>query len=582
MSGNMYQLPRNRVIGLFLVFFLFVSLIGYRIVAVQVVRSGDLSRWAVAERMQENVVPARRGEIFDARGIRLATNVPANRVSAIIDQVSDRHAVAVQLAPLIGRSEQDIVDALSQELEWVLLARHLSPEVSAQIEALALPGIALDPEPSRTYPMDSLAAHVLGFTNYDLEGSYGVEGQYDDILGGTPGKVVGERDGAGNVIGLSQSVWDAPVDGADVTLTIDTAVQRAIEEILDDTIAEQQALGGTILVQDSNTGAIIAMASRSTYDPNAFAEVDDATTFLNPSISAVYEPGSTFKAIVMAIGIDDGVVTPNTYHNDEPGYVELPDGSRITNFEGAVWGDETMTQVLERSANLGAIFVAEKIGRDRFYQRLQDFGFGEPTGVDLQGEEGGILTLPGEIGWNDVLYYTNAFGQGVACTPLQLVTAFSAVINGGRLMEPYVVSEVSGPDGVTETQPTVVRQVITPQASATMREMLQTVVEVQGSKYPRVDGYHIGAKTGTAQIPSPDGGYIEDATIASIVGFGPVEDPRFTVLVKIDWPKNAATGLDASGPALARVFDWLFLLYGIPPTEPVTPDAPDATREEQP
>jgi cell division protein FtsI (penicillin-binding protein 3) len=577
-SRSSFELPRGRVFALFSVFLLFVGLISYRVVAVQVVRSGEFSRWAVAERMQENIAPARRGEIFDTRGVRLATNVPASRVSAILDQITDRQVVAQALAPLIGRPAAEIVNALDQpDLEWVLLARHISPEVADQIRALALPGIVLDPEASRVYPFGDFASHVLGFTNDDLLGNYGIEGQYDDLLGGEPGKLVGERDGAGNVIGLTQSTWDAPVDGSDVVLTLDSAVQRAIEEVLDETVAQHRATGGTIIVQDTRTGAILGMASRRTFDPNQFATVADPSVFLNPAVSAVYEPGSTFKSIVMAIGIDDGVVAPETTHNDEPGYVELPDGGRITNFEQSVWGTETMTQVLQRSSNLGAIFVADRIGRDRFYQRLQEFGFGQPTGVDLQGEESGILALPGTAGWNDALYYTNAFGQGIACTPLQLVNAVSAIVNGGRLMRPYIVAEIHTGDDVTVVQPETVRQVIAPESSATMRVMLESVVDNPDSLYPRVDGYRIGAKTGTAQIPSLNGGYIEDATIASIVGFGPVEDPRFTVLVKIDWPKKGETGLEVSGPAMTSVLEQLFMLYGIPPTTPVegvTEEAP--------
>jgi cell division protein FtsI (penicillin-binding protein 3) len=440
--------------------------------------------------------------------------------------------------------------------------------VSEQVTALGLDGIVLDPEPSRIYPFGAFASHLLGFTNDDLQGNYGVEGQYNDLLDGTPGKLVGERDALGNVIGLTQSTWDSPVDGADLVLTLDSAVQRAIEEVLDDVVKEQRALGGTIIVQDTQTGAILGIANRSTFNPNVYENVPDPSLFLNPAISTIYEPGSTFKSIVMAIGIDSGAVTPETVHNDEPGFIALEDGSKIYNFEHAVYGDITMEQVLQYSSNLGAIFVAEQIGQERFYQALQAFGFGVPTGVDLQGEEAGILTLPGEAGWNDVLHYTNAFGQGIACTPLQLVNAFSAIVNGGRLMEPYIVSEVHDGDNVTVTQPQQIRQVISAESSATMRAMLESVVHHPDSYYSSVDGYRIGAKTGTAQIPSPDGGYIEDATIASIVGFGPVADPRFTVLVKIDWPKKGETGLAVSGPALTRVFEQLFMLYGIPPTEP--------------
>lgn len=564
--GPRNDVPRYRVFTVMIVFLLFVGAIGYRVVGVQVVRSEEFGRWAVAERTRENIVAARRGEIFDARGVRLATNVPSNRVSAILNQIEDTHATAELLSPLIGRTVEDIESALNEpDLEWVLLARRLTPAVSAQIEALQLKGIVLDPEPSRMYPFGAFASQVLGFTTYDLVGAYGVEGYHDDTLGGVPGKMLGERDGAGNLIALSQSTWDAPIDGADVVLTLDSAVQYAIEKILADVVAEQRAAGGTIIVQHTQSGAILGMASLETFDPNTFAEEDDPSIFLNPAISMVYEPGSTFKSVVMAIGLDDGVVKPDTVFNDAPGYFAVPGHPAITNSQGLVFGNQTMTQVLEESANLGAIYVAQKIGRDRFYERLVEFGFGEETGVDLQGEEAGILTLPMRAGWNDVLFYTNSFGQGIAVTPLQLVNAISALGNGGKLMQPYIVAEVHGADGSKVTEPTVIRQVISEDTSAMMRMMLESVVLNGTAALAAVDGYRIGAKTGTAQIPSPNGGYIEDATIASIVGFAPIENPLFTVLVKIDWPKELYSGQEVSAPVMARVFEELFLLYGIAP-----------------
>jgi cell division protein FtsI/penicillin-binding protein 2 len=227
--------------------------------------------------------------------------------------------------------------------------------------------------------------------------------------------------------------------------------------------------------------------------------------------------------------------------------------------------------VLERSTNLGAIFVAQKIGLARFYERLKEFGIGQPTGVDLQGEEAGIMCTPDEQGcWNDTLYYTNAFGQGLAVTPLQLVNAVSAVINGGKLMRPYIVSQITSADGkTTQTiQPQEVRQVISAQSSATMRVMLESVVVNGTGTYAAVPGYRIGVKTGTAQIPSPDGGYLPDATIASIVGFGPVENPQFTVLVKIDQPQDTPWGETAAAPAISEVLGRLFQLYGIAPDDP--------------
>jgi cell division protein FtsI (penicillin-binding protein 3) len=379
--------------------------------------------------------------------------------------------------------------------------------------------------------------------------------------------VVGERDGVGNVIALSQSTWDPPVDGADLVLTIDSAVQRIVETVLAETIREQNAAGGTIIVQDPNTGAILGMASWPKFNPNSFDTVNDMAVFSNPAVSSVYEPGSTFKTIVMAIGIDDGAVSPDTIHYDAPGYREVPDHPPITNNNGRVFGEETMTEVLIHSSNLGAIFVAEHIGRDQFYQRLMEFGMGRETGIDLQGEEQGILIGPWQPDWSQTLYFTSSFGQGIAVTPIQLVNAVSAIVNGGKLMQPYVVSEVRSGDDVSVHEPRVVREVISPESSAIMREMLHEVMVQNTSQFADVPGYRIGAKTGTAQIPSPAGGYIEDATIASIVGFGPVEEPQFTVLVKIDWPKESPWGDTVAAPAMGEVFNQLFKLYGIPPTE---------------
>lgn len=563
-----HRLPVNRIAILLVVFVLFLILIAYRVVMIQVVRSAEFGDQAVAERLQENSIPASRGDILDSNGVRLATNVPADRISAIVSLIEDKHGVAVKLSPHIGRPVEEIEAVLSQEgVEWVLLARRLSPEASASIAAMDLEGIVLDPEPRRVYPSGAFASHVLGFANYDHEGNYGVEGAYDEEVGGTPGRVIGERDGAGNIIALSQSTWDPPTDGSDLVLTIDSAVQRIVESVLADTVQEQDATGGTIIVQDPNTGAILGMASWPTFDPNNFDEVNDISTFSNPAVSSVYEPGSTFKSIVMAIGIDDGVVTPDTVHNDAPGYIEVPGYPPITNSSGRVWGDETMTQVLEHSANLGAVFVAERIGQERFYQRLMEFGMGRETGIDLQGEERGILTGPWEPDWNPTLFYTNAFGQGIAVTPVQLINAVSTVINGGKLMQPYVVSEVRGEDETVVHDPTMIRQVISPESSETLRQMLRSVVVNNTGVFANVPGYAIGAKSGTAQIPSPEGGYIDEATIASMVGFGPVENPQFTVLVKIDWPKESPWGETVAGPALAEVFIQLFKLYGIPPTE---------------
>jgi cell division protein FtsI (penicillin-binding protein 3) len=256
-------------------------------------------------------------------------------------------------------------------------------------------GLVLDPEPRRIYPMGSFASQVLGFVNYDYVGSYGVEGAYNELISGEPGHLIGERDGAGNVIALGQSTWDPAQDGADLVLTIDSAVQRIVENVLDDVIEAQDAAGGTIIVQDPQTGAILGMASRPSYDPNRFEFVSDMSLFTNPAISRNYEPGSTMKAILMAIGLETGAVSRETVHPGGP-YRELPDGERIYNATMMDFGPETMTQVLQNSSNVGAMYIAEQLGEDNLYRGMVAFGFGDPTGIDLHGEEPGIFPLPGD------------------------------------------------------------------------------------------------------------------------------------------------------------------------------------------
>ena len=560
---------RKRTKTLLVAFAIFTCLITARVVQVQIVRSHELADRAEAERLVADTVPARRGDIYDARGTLLATDLPSARVWAILGTIEDHEATAELLAPLLGKSPEDLLSELSTpDVEWLLLARQIEPHAVSAIESLDIEGIYLEPEPMRYYPNGEFAAHILGFTNVEHEGNYGVEGGVDDIVGGKSGSLVAERDGAGNVIALTQSYWDPPEDGSDVVLTIDSSVQLLIERVLEETIIEQRAKGGTIIVQDPNSGAILGMASWPVYDPNDYADVEDLGVFANPAVSRVYEPGSTFKSIVMAIGIDDGAVGPNDTFDDYPGYREIPDHPPITNNNGAVYGELTMTEVLVRSSNLGAIHVAEQVGASRLFQRLTQFGFGKLTGVELQGEERGILAKPWESDWNETLFFTNAFGQGIAVTPLQIVNAYSAIVNGGKLMEPYIVAEAHRDDGsVVAHEPRAVREIISPETSAVIREMLNEVVVQRSDHYPQVPGYNIGAKTGTAQVPSPNGGYVEDTTIASIVGFGPVEDPQFVVLVKIDEPQETPWGETAAGPALGEILRELFLLYGIEPAE---------------
>lgn len=562
------DIPRSRIIILLVAFILFSMAVGYRVFSFQIVHGLDLTEQAQSIRFREDVVPAERGDILDRRGRKLATNVPADRISVIVHQLEDPRETAQELAVIIDRDYEEIYEAITYpDREWVVLQRRLSPEASQQIESLDMDGLVLDPEPRRIYPMGSFASQVLGFVNYDYEGAYGIEGVYHDLVAGEPGHLIGERDGAGNVIALGHSTWDAAEDGSDLVLTIDSSVQRLVEEVLADTIARQRASGGTIVVQDPQTGAILGMASQPGYDPNDFNRVNDSQLFSNPAISSIFEPGSTMKAMVMAIGLEAGVIEPHTVHPGGP-YRELPGGERVYNATLMDFGPETMTEVLEHSSNIGAMYVAEQLGENNLYRGLTGFGFGESTGIDLHGEEPGLFPLPGDPMWTLSNLYTNSFGQGMAITPMQLVNAMSAMANGGTLLTPYLVDEVRHPDGSVErTQPEEIRQIISPDTSRSITEMMTSVVDA-GQHVYGVPGYDIAAKTGTAQIPGADGGYEPGATIGSIVGFGPSDDPQFTVLVKIDRPQATQWGEGSAGPAFQEVFEELFLLYGIPPNHP--------------
>ncbi len=568
-----YRIPRRRILSLFAGFLMFCLAIGYRIFSFQVVRSQTLSEQAVAFRLQDTPVQAQRGNIYDARDIELATNVPADTVSAIVNQLVNPRQTAQLLSPLIGRTSDDIYAAITQPgKEWVVLQRQLSTDASQKITDLKLPGLVLQSEPRRIYPMGDFASQVLGFVNYQGQGSYGIEGAYNKTIGGTPGKLIGERDGSGNVIALAKSVWDPPINGADVTLSLDASVQWIIEKALDQAMAVQQAAGGTIIVQNPKTGEILGMANRPSFDPNSFDTVTNASLFDNPAISTAYEPGSTFKTLTMSLGLETGVVTPNTVHNGGP-YKIIPGGAEVHNALNVDFGPETMTQVLQHSSNLGAMWVTELVGEDRFYRGLVSFGIGQPTGIDLQGESAGILPLPGQSDWSEANFYTSAFGQGLAVTPIQLVNAASVLANGGILMTPHVAKTIKDSNGqVKAIDPKPVHRVISEQTSKTITQMLTIVMNTTYVKYS-VPGYDIAAKSGTAQIPSPSGGYDPNATIGSLLGYGPSDDPQFVLLVKIDRPKNTPWGESAAGPVFKQIFQQLFLLYGIPPTKPVNDTA---------
>jgi cell division protein FtsI/penicillin-binding protein 2 len=338
-------------------------------------------------------------------------------------------------------------------------------------------------------------------------------------------------------------------------------------------LREQSAVSGTVMVMDVQTGAILALANRPSFDPNNFQQFD-VNVFSNAAVSSLYEPGSTMKVLTMAIGLETGAITPNSIFYDAPGYLLIDKGDgtggkyKITNLYGAAYGQETMSEILQHSSNLGSAWIARTTGADRFYAKLRDFGIGTPTGIDLPGEEAGLVNWPDNPDWRPINLSTNAYGQGITLTPIQMLSAVAAVVNGGKLMRPYVVQDLRQDGQIVQTnQPQVVRQVISPQVSREVVGMMTDVVDNVSYPWVGLPGYAVGSKSGTAQIPAPGGGYEpDDQTIGSLIGIGPTDNPRFAVLVKIDRPKQDPLGGHIAGPPVRNLLLDLFTLYGIPPT----------------
>jgi cell division protein FtsI (penicillin-binding protein 3) len=559
-----------RIISLFCVFSLITSVIGWRLVSFQVVGSERLQSQGRDFRVTEQTLLPRRGLIRDRGGLVLATNIPSTDIYVTPKTLTDRDRVHVaqELSAILNIPLDTLYERINApNVEWSLVARQIDDGTITTIKGRDLPGLVYQEVPKRAYPNGAFLSPLLGFTNADGTGVYGLEGKYNALVGGEPGILVAETDAARQPLAFGQQEYRAPVEGADLVLTIDASIQRMAEDELARTVAEQGATGGTILIMDPNSGAILASASNPTYDPNAY-NVADPQAYLNPAVAATYEPGSTFKVITMAAGLQSGGITAQSSLVDN-GYLKVQTDT-IYNLNHTAWGPETMEQVLERSSNVGASYIAGRTGKDNFYAMLRQFGMGQKTGVDLDGEEIGIVRWPDNPTtiWNPIDLDTNSFGQGLTVTPLQMVTAVSAIANGGTLYTPYVVARVERHgDLLQDHQPQAVRQVIRPEVAAAVRQMMTEATHNAEADKINLPGYAIAAKTGTAQIPDPKTGkYVEDKTIASIISIFPADKPLFTVLIKIDQPKKNSLGADVAAPALGRLAGQLLRYAGVPPT----------------
>ncbi|HLI27754.1 MAG TPA: penicillin-binding protein 2 [Chloroflexota bacterium] len=536
-----------------------------RLVLYQVLEFERFQLLAENTQVLERQINPKRGALLDANGRPLAISVMYDNLYVYGPYVRDPDKTATALAPLLEMSPSEILAKIDRDKKVkVLLKERLPAPVSARVEALGLPGLELVPTPYRNYPEGSIAAQLLGFVGVDGHGLAGLELSYDEELFGQPGRLVSAHDSTGQEIALARREYQPARDGADLVLTIDRYLQRVAERELQQAVVANKATGGHILIMDPTTGALLAAASWPTYSLTEPLRPEQQALMKPTIVTNVYEPGSVMKIVTLAAGLEEGVITPDTTMVDNGSVIV--DGVRISNWDYNGHGPITMRQMLVYSSNVGSTFVSTRLGPERFYKYFELFGFGQLSGVRLPGEVPGSYRTPDDPHWTRVDLATNSFGQGVAVTPLQMLSAVAAIANDGVLMRPMLVKEVRHGDEVEPIAPEAVRRVVSSQTAAQVTDIMVSVMEQPGLQPHRVPGYVLAGKTGTADFPTTTG-YEKNRTYASHVGFGPAQHPRWVMLVRIDAPEALYGGV-AAAPVFKRMAEELMTYLRIPPTEP--------------
>lgn len=568
---RLHQSFHARLTVLALFFLVVLAAILGRVFSLAIVEHRTFVLAAERQHQFSEILPSRRGMIYgaDRSGalVPLALQKSFFTLVAVPKDVADPGGAARALAGLAAVPEAELLAKLSKgDDPYEILARKLDDATTEKIRALGLEGITLGEETRRVYPQGTLASSLLGFVSYasgEERGEYGIEKQYEAHLKGERGFFSGERDAAGFWVAIGKRILDPPENGDSVVLTIDPNIQFRAEDVLERLMERWGAESGSALVVEPATGRIRAFASRPTFDPNEYSKVEDYSRFRAPLVDAQFELGSAFKPITMAGGLNEGVVTASTTYQD-PGTIAFR-GFTISNFDGRSHGVQTMTQVLEKSLNTGVVFVAQRLGQERFLEYLTRFGFGAPTGVDFPGEVSGDIS--NLASGRDIDYATASFGQGIAVTPLQLAAAIGAVANQGTLMRPYVVEKIVDDAGNEEIRkPQAAGEVIRPETAETLTRMLVSVVR-NGFDRGGVKGYFVAGKTGTAQIPLSNGRGYSDEFIHTIVGYAPAFDPKFLILLQLNKPTGNRFAANTLSPAFRELAEFMLNYYEIPPDE---------------
>ena len=549
---------QRRVITLFtLVLLGFVS-VSIRLIDLMVLEHERYAERAYRQHVKQETIAPRRGAIYDARMRELAVNRKVKSLYGVPGEIKDPESVAKAISSIVGVSRRDLAGKLSREKQFVWLARKLEDGVAARIEKLGLrPRIGFVPETKRSYPKGALAAHVIGFANIDNEGAEGLERTYDSILRGHGDSKLDGRDAHGRPLSDGD---EHNVNGGSLVLTLDEDLQFIVEKELADAVRKWKARAAVSIVMEPATGRILAMAVNPTYSPES---PQKPARWRNRAITDVYEPGSTFKSMVAVAALDQSVVRPKDRFDCSQGYIEVG-GRRIRDSRR----HETLTfaEVLQKSSNVGIVKVAQLVGNERLFTYISRFGFGEKTGVDLDGEVAGILHSPDE--WSGSSIGAHAVGYEVAVTPLQMLNAYCAIANGGILMRPHIVSEIMNAEGkvVRSIAPRPIRRVMSRATSETLTRILETVVQEGGTAITAsVLGNPVAGKTGTARKYDPETRrYSREKYMSSFVGFVPSDNPRLAIIVVVDEPEEEIYGGTVAAPVFRAIAEHSLVYLNIP------------------
>ncbi|NLJ33985.1 MAG: PASTA domain-containing protein [Firmicutes bacterium] len=553
---------KRRIVGLFLFIALSVLALGGRLFFLQILQSDDYQRQALENRLREIYIQPTRGTIYDREGRKLAFDISVDTVVANPAQVVDKEEAARLLAGVLKLDAKEVLAKLSRHSAFEWVKRKIDSDTAQQIREMNLKGIYLIEETKRYYPEGAVAAHLLGFAGIDNQGLEGIEVTYDSQLRGSLGKVLGESTALGTDIPGGFRKYIPSQDGHNLILTIDKVIQYIVERELDRIMMEFKAKSAVILVTDPSTGEVLAMGVRPTYNPND--PLSAADNWRNLAIWYNYEPGSTFKIVTAAAALEEGVVAESDGFFCR-GAITVS-GATISCV--AAHGSQSLADVVKNSCNVGFVTIGQRLGKDSMYKYIEGFGFGKPTGISLPGEEGGILLPASQVG--PVELANNAFGYGVAVTPIQMITMAGAVANDGILLQPQIVREIHDHEGnlVQAFTPKPLGQVISRETARQLSGYLQLVVAEGTGRSAAVPGYNLAGKTGTAE-KLEHGHYTGDKHVASFLGYGPVEDPKLAILVVVDEPQGAYFGSLVAAPAFKTVMAESLQYLGIPPTEKI-------------